>query len=80
VAIGALGTGLGIGLGYLIVGYITRVLLPGTLPDVLIQPAVSAATIWTAIVLGIVAVSVAPLFTARRLRHMDVPGTLRVVE
>jgi len=40
VAIGALGTGLGIGLGHAIVGYITHFLLPGTLPEVTIQPAV----------------------------------------
>jgi hypothetical protein len=31
-------------------------------------------------VLGVVAVSVAPLLTMRRLLRMDVPSTLRVVE
>ncbi len=30
--------------------------------------------------MGILAVSVAPLLASRRLRRMDVPGTLRVVE
>ena len=30
--------------------------------------------------LGIVAVGLAPLLTVRRLRRMDVPATLRVVE
>jgi hypothetical protein len=29
---------------------------------------------------GIVAVTLAPLFTFRRLREMDIPSTLRVVE
>jgi hypothetical protein len=33
-----------------------------------------------AAVLGIVAVAVGPLFTIRRLRRMDIPGTLRVAE
>jgi putative ABC transport system permease protein len=80
VIVGALGTGIGIGLGHAIVGYITRFMLPGTLPDVTITSAVSSTTIWTAVVLGIVAVSIAPLFTVRRMRRMDIPATLRVVE
>ena len=31
-------------------------------------------------VVGIVAVTLAPLLTVRKLRHMDVPSTLRVLE
>ncbi len=42
--------------------------------------AVTAATFVTVIVLGVVAVAVAPLFTVRRMRRMDLPGTLRLVE
>jgi putative ABC transport system permease protein len=80
VIVGALGTAIGIGLGQLIVGYITRFMLPGTLPDVSVEPAVSTATILTAVGLGIIAVSIAPLFTVRRMRRMDIPATLRVVE
>ena len=80
IAVGVLGTAIGIGLGRAIVGYITTFLLPNTLPDVLIQPAVSTGTIVTAIVLGVIAVSVAPLFTERRMRRMNIPATLRVVE
>jgi putative ABC transport system permease protein len=78
--IGGLGTALGIAFGRAIVEYITRVLLPSTMPDVTVQAAISSVTIWTAIVLGMLAVSIAPLFTVRRLRRMDVPSTLRVVE
>jgi hypothetical protein len=37
-------------------------------------------TIATAAVLGIVAVGLAPLLGARRLRHLDIPSTLRVAE
>jgi putative ABC transport system permease protein len=78
--IGGLGTALGIAFGRAIVEYITRVLLPSTMPDVTVQAAISSVTIWTAIVLGMLAVSIAPLFTVRRLRRMDIPSTLRVVE
>jgi hypothetical protein len=34
----------------------------------------------TAVALSVIAVGVAPLLSARRLRRMDIPGTLRVVE
>jgi len=30
--------------------------------------------------MGVVAVALAPLFTARKLRHTDIPATLRVME
>ncbi len=33
-----------------------------------------------AVVLGVAAAALAPLVTTRRLAHMDVPGTLRLVE
>jgi putative ABC transport system permease protein len=80
VLVGAAGTAAGIGLGYAIVGYITRFLLPGTLPDIAVRSAVSSTTVRTAAVLGILAVAVAPLFTSRRMRRMNLPATLRVVE
>jgi putative ABC transport system permease protein len=41
---------------------------------------ISGATVLTAFVLGVLAVGLAPLLTVRRLRRMDIPGTLRVVE
>ena len=78
--VGSLGTALGIGAGYGIVQYITQILLPGTLPDVSIHAAISLATIATAAALGVVAVATAPLFTVRRMRKMNIPATLRVVE
>jgi len=34
----------------------------------------------TAVAVGIGAVALAPVLTARRLRRMDIPATLRVVE
>jgi putative ABC transport system permease protein len=78
--VGALGCLGGIGVGYAIVGYITNVLLPSTLPDITVQTDISAATIVIAVALGIVAVALAPLLTIRKLRRMDIPATLRVVE
>ena len=51
-----------------------------TMPDMGLDIVVSASTLLTALAVGVIAVAVAPLFTIRRLRRMDIPGTLRVVE
>jgi putative ABC transport system permease protein len=50
------------------------------MPDLGLIVSVAPATIATAFVLGVLAVGLAPLFTYRRLRRMDVPSTLRVME
>jgi putative ABC transport system permease protein len=60
--------------------WMNRALFSSTMPDVGIAVRLEATTIATVVVLGIVAVAVAPLFTARRMRRMDLPGTLRLVE
>jgi putative ABC transport system permease protein len=80
VIVGTAGVLGGIALGGLIVRYITNVLLPSTMPELTVHPTVSFATMVTAVVVGIGAVTLAPLFTARRLRRMNIPATLRVVE
>jgi putative ABC transport system permease protein len=80
ILIGFLGTLVGLGLGFLVVRYIVYVQLPQTLPEFGVVPEISAATVVLALGMGILAVSVAPLLASRRLRRMDVPGTLRVVE
>jgi putative ABC transport system permease protein len=51
-----------------------------TLPDIAIDLFVSPATIALAALVGVVAVSIAPLLLARRLSRMDLPDTLRVME
>ncbi|KAA0235136.1 MAG: hypothetical protein JJLCMIEE_01430 [Acidimicrobiales bacterium] len=78
--IGVLATLLGIGLGRLIITWLVRVLLPSTMPDITVWIDVAPATYLTAAVMGVVAVSIAPLLTIRRLRRMDIPSALRVVE
>jgi putative ABC transport system permease protein len=50
------------------------------MPDMTLDVIVSPRTILTAAALGTAAVAIAPLLTIRRLRRMDVPGTLRIVE
>jgi putative ABC transport system permease protein len=78
--VGVLGTGIGLALGGRLVRVLTETLTTTSLPELGLEPAVSAETVVTALVLGVVAVGVAPLLTVRRLRRMDIPATLRVVE
>jgi putative ABC transport system permease protein len=77
---GLLGTLIGVVLGAFIVRWLTTSVLASTLPDLQLDVVLSAETVLTAVVLGVLAVGIAPLLTIRRLRRMDVPGTLRVVE
>jgi putative ABC transport system permease protein len=80
VLIGLLGTAVGIGVGMAVVRWIVTTTMESTMPDMALDVVVSGNTAITAMVLGVLAVAIAPLLTIRRLRRMDIPGTLRVVE
>jgi putative ABC transport system permease protein len=80
VLIGALGTAIGVGVGLLVVRWVVTTTLRTTMPDMGLDVVISVGTIVTAVALGVLAVAIAPLLTLRRLRRMDIPGTLRVVE
>jgi putative ABC transport system permease protein len=79
LVVGLLGTLFGVGLGLLA----ARWIIGGAatdMPDLGLIVTVSPGTIATAFLLGVIAVGLAPLLTYRRLRRMDVPSTLRVME
>jgi putative ABC transport system permease protein len=78
--IGALGTAFGVTLGLLLTRAMVYGQLPQTLPDVAMTASVSPTTILLAVLVGVAAVGLAPLVTARRVARMDVPATLRIVE
>ena len=80
VIIGIVATGIGIGGGFIFLKWMLASLARTTLPDVGIDAYISPATIGAAAIVGIVAVAAAPLFLARRLQHMNLPDTLRVME
>ena len=77
---GLLGTAVGVGAGALIVRWVTTSVISTTMPELGMAVVVSGTTLLTAMLMGVIAVAVAPLLTIRKLRRMDVPGTLRVVE
>lgn len=80
LVIGVLATLLGVAGGFAMVWWMTQVLLAETLPDFSLKAAIGTGTLVAAALMGIVAVTLAPLLTARRMRRMDLPGTLRLVE
>ncbi len=80
LAIGILGTVIGLGGGFLILLWTVEVLLPQTLPDITLESTLSLGSLAIVLLLGIVAVAAAPLFTLRKLRRMNIPSTLRVME
>jgi putative ABC transport system permease protein len=78
--IGILGTIAGLGLGFLILGWLMTSVTADVFPDLGTVISLAPGTIATAAVLGIVVVGLAPLLGIRRLRHLDIPSTLRVAE
>jgi putative ABC transport system permease protein len=77
---GVIGTLIGLGVGLGVVHWVANSILTSTMPDMSLDVIVSSGTVALAAVLGVAAVGIAPLLTIRRLRRMDIPGTLRIVE
>ena len=77
---GVIATVVGIGLGLTLLGWMSRFLLPTTMPELGVDIDVATTTYVTAFAMGVVAVALAPVLTYRKLRRMDIPSTLRVVE
>ncbi len=80
VVVGVLGTIMGVAAGRGLLGWMTDSQMDQTVPDVGVIPYVSPATLVTAVALGVGAVAIAPIFTARRVSRVDIPSTLRVIE
>lgn len=78
--LGALATVVGAALGFGLMLYITEVLLPRTTPDLGLIITFSATSVLTVVILGVIAVGLAPLLITRRLRRADISSTLRVME
>jgi putative ABC transport system permease protein len=80
VITGVAGTLLGIAAGRVLLTWMITRMLPGIVPDIGIIDHLGGRTVWIALGLGVLAVSLAPLLSYRRLARMDVPSTLRVME
>lgn len=80
LVIGTLATVIGVAGGLGMVWWMTRRLFAETMPDFALEVTLRPATLAVVVVMGVLAVAIAPVFTLRRMRRMDLPGTLRLVE
>ena len=78
--VGVLGTALGLLGGLLVVRWVFGSLLPDTMPELGIDAYLAPNTLVAIVLLGVLAVALAPLLNLSRLRRMDIPSTLRLVE
>ncbi|HEX8975678.1 MAG TPA: FtsX-like permease family protein [Solirubrobacteraceae bacterium] len=77
---GTLATVVGVAVGYGILRWVVDVSMRETLPDLGFLISISTGTLALAALAGILGVTLAPLLTLGRLRRIDVPSALRVVE
>ncbi|MBK5117950.1 MAG: FtsX-like permease family protein, partial [Thermoleophilia bacterium] len=78
--VGVLATLLGLAIGIAILNWVVDVSFKEVLPELGVVVSLSATSVMLAALAGAGAMAAAPLLTVRRLRRMDVPSTLRVVE
>jgi putative ABC transport system permease protein len=60
--------------------WLTKTTVASVMPDLGVTATLGSTTIWLAFLLGTGIVAAAPLLTFRRLRHLDIPSALRLVE
>jgi putative ABC transport system permease protein len=80
VLVGVAGTAIGVLGGYALLRWMTATTIPSVLPEIGVTATLSPLTVVEALALGVLTVAIAPLFTLRRTRRMDIPSTLHVVE
>jgi putative ABC transport system permease protein len=80
IVIGVMATLVGVAVGTAMLEWMLTSLAERTLPEFGIERYIAPSTLAWAAGIGIVAVGVAPLFLVGRIRTMDVPSTLRVME
>lgn len=78
--LGLLATALGLGAGYGILRWFVASIFPRTAPDIGLTLWITPQTLLVVVGMGVAAVALAPLLTARKMRRMDLSGTLRVME
>lgn len=80
VVVGAAGTLVGIGGGYLVLRWMAATTIAEVMPEIGVTATVAGATVVEALALGVLTVALAPLLTLGRLRRTDIPSALRVME
>ena len=78
--VGVAGTAIGLIGGRFVLEMIVRLILPDVVPDIGFVVTITPQTMLLAAVIGIVVVGVAPVLGTGRLRGLNIPNALRVVE
>ena len=78
--IGLIATALGFAGGYAMLTWMVEILAEGSMPEMGLAVVFSPTTLAIALGLGALAVAAAPLLTIRKLRRINIPSTLRVLE
>lgn len=78
--VGAAGSLVGLAGGAAVIGWIIRELLSDTVPELAASVTFDGGVVAAAFLVGAGAMVLAPLLAARRLRRLDIPSALRVVE
>lgn len=78
--IGAAGSLVGLAGGAGVIGWVISALMSDTFPELAASVSLDAGVVAAAFVVGAGAMLLAPILAARRLRRLDIPSALRVVE
>jgi putative ABC transport system permease protein len=78
--VGLIGTAAGLAGGYEVLRWVATTSVPKVMPEIGVTATLSTTTVVLALLLGVGTVAAAPLLTLRRLRRLDVPSALRLVE
>lgn len=77
---GILGTLVGYGPGFLVLLWFCRIRMPQLVPETRYEARLSTTTLLLSVLIGVVVVALTPLLAIRKMRKMDIPSTLRVME
>ncbi|CAB4879345.1 unannotated protein [freshwater metagenome] len=80
VIVGVFSTLTGLGIGYLLVRWMMISIVGSIVPDFGFTISISAMTLGIALFVGVASVGLTPLLLIRRLRRMDIPDALRIME
>ncbi len=80
VVIGILATAIGIVAGLASLWWMLNSLVASSFPEFAVALSVSLTTLVVAVVIGVAAVALVPMLLIGRLRSMDLPSTLRILE
>jgi putative ABC transport system permease protein len=78
--VGVLGTIVGVIAGWYVLNAFLASRVKEQLADFKFVVTISPATLAVSVILGVLVVALAPLFSIRRMTRMDIPSTLRVME